>query len=60
MGEKPDATPEAPEASREHPAGGGVEEAPAGDSAGVYYLSVEAFEARRPRPDAPEGAAEEE
>lgn len=45
----PDEAPEPPEASREPSAPGAEEASPAGDSAGVYYLAVEAFEARLPR-----------
>jgi hypothetical protein len=42
MGRVRDEKPEAPEADGPP--------APAGDSAGVYYLSIEDFEARLPRP----------
>lgn len=57
MGREQDDEPERAEA--EGAEAEGAEAEPAGDSAGVYYLSIEDFEARSPRSGREEAPPEE-
>ena len=52
MGRARDDEPQNPEVE-------GAPPPPAGDSAGVYYMSIEEFEGRLPRPAPPEPEKEE-